>query len=754
MPKFTREIDRPRIEPSVQGGVVDTSAASAIEGLGGAGYKLAAGAAVGELTGGAQSIDEIGTEEDAGQEELVKELGNLDNLGKIAAARKAGSISGTVANTRAKALLKKSLSDSGGMFAREIKDAFSGFFNSAIDGGGFFKDAESPYSKARSAFEEEVWSFAMAHNMGFDQALGSITARNNRDHRINQIEQTHKLDEGSVAYLTSATTVNMQENLMSRIVTSLTESGEGALNQDQSRVLKFQMDQDINNARKQFLANFEKAGKLPTPKQVEDFNNSMRTLKENVAAVIGDNELQTTLKNRAEVMSSRMNVENMKNLGNIIAVKQVYGEQMMSQIFDALNSNQVKSFYENNPLFKQAYQGMFPQGGLSQNAGSAAVNFFNPENENPTEFEKNSVVPFVQDPNIFKNTQDKLSMIISETPAAFVYFATDKWRAAVERGDYTPQDIERFMKKGIEKRKMGYLFENNSLLNSISIEQEVFGMSSIREGVPQTMRTVVKDQDGGSVGSKVYTSVLDALKVARKNPELWEGKYESADEYVTSLFSIPTKEGDPQPPKPQGANKPHSFIEGFMDDLGGREGVEAHSALESGAKVLPYGVTFTKGIEKEEGESDRGYATRIVEAHLEEVKSSVGEDSWEGLPTEVKSAVLDLKYNMGVGRGLKKAITEGGDVEEVMRQTLDTAGSSTPSGQKVTVPGLAKRRALMWNKVFPDNVITEVAMSTEGDKVEVNYIGEDGQVIFSYRTSRPISSDFKTTVDKANIGVE
>ena len=189
----------------------------------------------------------------------------------------------------------------------------------------------------------------------------------------------------------------------------------------------------------------------------------------------------------------------------------------------------------------------------------------------------------------------------------------------------------------------------------------------------------------------------------------------------------------------------------FMDRLAGFEGTKAHTSLEGGVATGAFGVKNAKGVVRLPKEQDRDFAKRVVSKHKEEIVSKVGADKWGGLPEGVRSAVLDLKYNVGsLGSKLISAVKTGGDPKSVMLETLDTVRSTMLSdkgdfkkGDKVVSPGLAKRRAAGWNLAFPERKIEEVVFEEKGSRTKVTYLADDGEV-FSYSTKGSVSTDFKT----------
>ena len=228
---------------------------------------------------------------------------------------------------------------------------------------------------------------------------------------------------------------------------------------------------------------------------------------------------------------------------------------------------------------------------------------------------------------------------------------------------------------------------------------------------------------------------------------------------VQAAASKPINFANIKPVAPAAPVDPNAFdVDSFTDELGRTEGTKAHKSLEGGKATGAFGIKFTKGLTKAKGEDDRSFAKRVVQVHEGEVVKKVGQAQWDAIPKTVKTAVMDLKYNFGIGSGVANGIKGGSDaksIRTIMENTLDTAGSKmTSSNTKIAVPGLAKRRAEKWNLVYPNEKITKVELRRIGKSTKVAYLNSKGAEVFSYNTTRVISSDFKTEVKQADIDVK
>lgn len=203
----------------------------------------------------------------------------------------------------------------------------------------------------------------------------------------------------------------------------------------------------------------------------------------------------------------------------------------------------------------------------------------------------------------------------------------------------------------------------------------------------------------------------------------------------------------PEQPSP---DAPVDFMEGFMDTLGELEGVEAHKDT-GGIQTAPYGVVYTKGLKREEGESDRAFAQRIAEVHRAEINEIVPE--FETFPDSVKSAALSMSWNSGrIYPGQKKGLNSG-DFKKFAINILDVVtqseGPDVPPDEVWVIPGLLARRAKEWNMMAEDvglQPIDQYETKQLESGVRITYYS-DGSPIFQHVV--PDRKGKKTVIPKS-----
>jgi GH24 family phage-related lysozyme (muramidase) len=170
-----------------------------------------------------------------------------------------------------------------------------------------------------------------------------------------------------------------------------------------------------------------------------------------------------------------------------------------------------------------------------------------------------------------------------------------------------------------------------------------------------------------------------------------------------------------------------------LGELGQHEGEEGDTT--GAAPTLGKGLT-----EKTYQLMKKRYGDNISEAEARKYYMNELYDAWEAKPgwesasPQLRAALLDSGYNLGtaptrykkLGKALEK-VREGGSEADVMKELLDTA---TTGG--MSMKGLAKRRAAMYNKVA-EVPIAEIEQSDNGT---IYYRDANGKVIKRFKPKK------------------
>lgn len=188
------------------------------------------------------------------------------------------------------------------------------------------------------------------------------------------------------------------------------------------------------------------------------------------------------------------------------------------------------------------------------------------------------------------------------------------------------------------------------------------------------------------------------------------------------------------------------FAKGYLAE---HEGTRAHSSLEGGKDTAAYGVKFSRGLKREDYNSNAEFAAAVALVHKGEVEAQFSNGKWDELPESVQYSLVDLKFNTNtIGSSANKNTTL-----EMMQNTLEFIGMTTQDGEKASLISLAKRRASNWNKAAVDIGAAEIAsikqIPTDSGGTTFEYLDEDDNIVYSVTTSRKpvkLNSKGKATV--------
>jgi len=168
------------------------------------------------------------------------------------------------------------------------------------------------------------------------------------------------------------------------------------------------------------------------------------------------------------------------------------------------------------------------------------------------------------------------------------------------------------------------------------------------------------------------------------------------------------------------------------------EGTEAHESLEGGAATGAFGVKFSRGLNREDYDSDLDFAAAVAQEHYNDVSSTFSSEGRDlsTLPVSVQNALVDLNYNTGtIGSTAQKD-----SPEDMMRNTLDFIGVTTNDGTRGSLIALARRRAENWNAAAGDLGVARITsveqVPTSEGGTTFRYLDADGNTVHSTTSNR------------------
>ena len=199
------------------------------------------------------------------------------------------------------------------------------------------------------------------------------------------------------------------------------------------------------------------------------------------------------------------------------------------------------------------------------------------------------------------------------------------------------------------------------------------------------------------------------------------------------------------------------WVDAFVEQLAEDEGTEGRKvALEGGTSTRGYGITNIADSLKSflslnnlnaDEMSDKDLAKQIVIHNIEKMKQSLGEDTWNTLPTSMKIIASDQYYNSGkLFPGFSNDL-KNGNYESALKNTLDIISANDPqTNSNGVMNGLINRRVKNFNLAATElgiNTIKDYNVGNsniEGKQTAVTYNFDNGEP-FVVNTSAGIHSN-------------
>lgn len=538
MPKFTREVGDVQFSPTVTQPTEDRSTAQAIETFGGITRKLMAGAAVKEFRGEARGVNEV-----AGDSTLVQEgvpfkavedqIGDLDTLEKIAAARK-GGLRGDIAKARTEVAFRKALADNP-MFQEEIRQTYGSFFQSQLGKTGFFVDPEVEKSPEEIAAEQEhAANLQTMHELNISyEAADRVRARRKQTEIEKELTANNMVvgaaKQNSFAFITKQSTA---EQFLGKVQGMIEASPDGKLSIDQQNALNSEIIFVLQNYEQEVTGRITGAGlNIDDPAYItaqrDDLEKVLRT-------AVTDTSFQQYVKGKADTLANAVQVAGVERYPGLAMIRGVVGDAPLTWLLDSINSGDVANYTAKNPVL-QDFFGVMQDGSALDFVIKSSEKAIQPDTKPLTPNEANAAAYMLNNPEMANKIPDNhRESIFRSTANSLSVLSTDKYAAAVKANNYSLDKIKSDMTVHLNHQYGLEVAREGDLITDITIE-EISPSPRFKTG-----KVRILDQSGNRVSNTMFTAVNDALKVARRYPELWKDEFVDEYDYVEDLL-IPSK---------------------------------------------------------------------------------------------------------------------------------------------------------------------------------------------------------------------
>lgn len=550
-------------------GVRDDSRLQQAQALVGAAQTAGRAFAVGNLLG--EQTDASLVEADPSLNESPATQESIDNLTKLAAARK-GGMKGSEAQARAGAIVREAKSSLVGAFFRDdIDQAAKSFFGGGIGGGaGFFKDVLTPQEKAQQEFEGLVAQTSLEFGVSPDSAKEIIRHQRNQQLRISDMQeklQNQKFTEQDYSAFATLTVEQTGQQIMGQFLRG------GKMSPEQLN----QLQQDLPRFASTLKQKLTQAARGPEGRALisQSALNTELAKVDKMVETLSQMSTNTSLlelsKQNKELFSNNLDIFTMQNFGDWMVFQKAGGDEGMRFLFEQMRGNQsfkawaesnnpllarVGSMYENGTLdpnnilsggaMAMIGQGSDPSGRLTDEEAAGAAQLLTGKGSSKTFMNMLSE----DEAAVLKHTKE----LMEKVPESIIALSSPEYQA---RFTESPDVMMKVLQSALEGAATTAMFQRMqetgqmgaipSPISFVPVSPTGIARDSQAQGsflpsgtagvrAAATGTTGQMNVEGEGVTSRVRASARDMLKVARTYPQLWEGKYESAEEYITNVM--------------------------------------------------------------------------------------------------------------------------------------------------------------------------------------------------------------------------
>ena len=564
---FNPQLTDVKANTFIQDTAVDTTAAQTFTLLSGAGVQIGKEIATGILTGNTTSPDEVTGDatllpqpEDS-PEDQQRALGSINDLGKLAAARKAG-LPLAQAKSRATTILKTAINDNP-FFADDIRKSYQSFFGGS--GASIFK--MTPQEQATADYQANVSATALKLQTSFEVAATRIRDVEESAFKKQQMEiqsRERQLNGDDYVAYAQNNAVIARTNVSSAIIAEYNTNGSLSPekvaefkqqlplleSQLHTELRRLQVDEDGNPRIGKISAKSRDAAQ----KVIDD---TIRSLN----ALIDDSSMQKIISANAGITKNNYDMIVLKHFGAIKAVKDTMGEDYVKYVLQSAKGNKaLTTIMENDPYFSEiagrtgnfekdladligfGVKGLLDVPELSGDPEQAVTN----EVKGKTHggilallSSTNSSQLFEKAIDINPDADTVVAAAIIKSPGALINFNKPEYAAKIARN---PEKWKPMLEKSIDAVRRStmahYMIENGGIPTNFDIQGLRDGFSP-NPPTADELRSATRYRATGDGVDGVMQSNINMIRaVAQKNPMLWEGEHESALDYIRSIFNI------------------------------------------------------------------------------------------------------------------------------------------------------------------------------------------------------------------------
>lgn len=537
----------------IQQGVVDNSTAAAIK-------------AVGDI--GGQAVKQIGTQNVMSEARNILEHPEsidvpeiapyMDRLGKIADNVKAG-----MQRNKAQIMARKVIAEAINQhpfYAKEIRERASGLFGIGAGSSTGAKVTQSPEEKALADYREGVTKVQLEYGVSQDAAQKIIKEKQQSE--LRKLNAENFTDDIYIGV--NEATTQMQDQIFKTVF----QSPQGTLTLEQQHGMSINIDRSAVQLQKALMQSAANRGAI-TKDTFETINNQVNQYKTNMKSLVTDQGVLKWMKDHNELSSQLITAWGNQNYGGLkfLAETKILPESTKELMFRATgNDERAKALIQNNPILSDMLASSADLGVRVRKAFGGVMNDMvdSPDTEQHTrEINKISGNDKVVATSLIVNdkasgakfnhemvkthragSQTAIDKMLHSAPENIIRWTTPQYQAEWAGDTQLKNETIDHELDVVSRSLRGRIFsqiEDAGEFDAITFHEpraeleEVQGFTTAYgAGASAPEFSVVGVED-----NYIRSRLTDMYRVLKMNPDIWEGKADSASEYINNLIKRP-----------------------------------------------------------------------------------------------------------------------------------------------------------------------------------------------------------------------
>jgi len=468
-------------------------------------------------------------------------------LGALADARARGEISNTQYKMRGTRLYKD-FADAAPALAPELAKHFNTVTGLNV---GEFAQQKSPQELAADQYQKDVAMLSQQLNVPESSARGIIANQTRRALRKDELALKMAERENTGAEFTQSGAVYAADftDAITLEVSRVYEAG-GELTPTQVGDIRVRTRAYATQLKQNLLR--ETGGGVDT-RSMQEFDDQMEAMIRRVDAIAQDRSQYQFYKNTSEIMGDQADIYLQENYGSALRLREILGDTTFESVLIELrNMPQGKSALltavKNDPIMAVSMKELrsnpdmfgdwFVKGFDKLTGGENDTTPMSNQEAAAVGVMLNSARGYDVAKSISDgDNSDGMYKVFASAPSTIVSWTSPKFKTAVANGDLQLSDVENSIEGAMFWAVSDSMYSGRTNIGqtlTISTPMDMLDEDTRQVGNLSGVPEVIFG--GKGVTPQARQALMDAYRVIKEYPQLWEGKYDSPAQYMQSVF--------------------------------------------------------------------------------------------------------------------------------------------------------------------------------------------------------------------------